>query len=587
MLNVLDATTNKVYGFEDETTPLDTIKSVIDANNNGAISEAKPNWYRDKIQPVLQKTGMDMFQPKFIGGTTAEPDAHRAFFGSAVKDLSFGLIDPIKNSPVMQESVDEHPVISFTGSLVGQTAAVFATAGLSKAIGWTGEIPVLGKMGNAVVNNFKIGALYGAINSGVGEFNKSIDDNASPDLIKVGVDALKTGGVFSLYGGTGAAFKSIPVATAVVSGMAYTISKMEGASEQDALLNAGVMGAFHLVSSTNEKDHPPQKFIEFGNMDGLGDVGKLYGEPGVIKRPEIFVSTSQKEWPVIPKKLTPQEQDVQDKVVAYDIKDVHDSVVAGVNKMKAGYIKSQAPQVHDAIAERTAQEHTMNMEDEIASSAMVSEGGPVAPTTKEILSKHVQDMLGVKEEKPLTPEVNKNPDGKVTKVSDDINSKIVTKGFDELTKEQQAVFDPITKEDQLKKVSELLTKDPEKAKSMALGKEPIPNDLNSQVVFNAVKLKALDDLDINTLRELASSPIATERSVAAQTLSASGFNNGESDPIVAIQEIAKTRQAANNKKTGKGNVEKQKKEEVSKIQKSIKEVVKKQDWEGFIKGLEC
>ena len=165
-------------------------------------------------------------------------------------------------------------------------------------------------------------------------------------------------------------------------------------------------------------------------------------------------------------------------------------------------------------------------------------------------------------------------EGKTAKASTDINTQVVKKGFDELPQEELAKYDPITKADQIEKVSKLLTKDPQKAIDMATGKTPVTGDINSQVIFNAVKNKALAEGDVSTIRDLANSPIATERSVAAQKLGASGFNNGEADPVKAIRDVMKARE--------------QKGVDLKTEAKKIKTIPHtKETWSSFIESIKC
>ncbi|RTK93041.1 hypothetical protein EKI60_06405 [Candidatus Saccharibacteria bacterium] len=547
-INVLDPETNEVLAFP-KTMSADDISQAISDDKNGTITQAKPNWYNDKVRPVLESTGMDMFQPKFLGAKV-EADATRAFITSYAKEASFGLLEN-KNPEVQAitaESQQAHPIASWTGALVGQTQAIFQTLGIGQALGLgkfaskvgvsaleAGNVPVA-KAFQSATQAGGVGALYGAITQGVKEVNKAVEENTYPDLVKVGKKALKDAGLFALYGYVGALVPSKAVGTATISGLAYTLAKVEGASETDALLNGAVMGIFHLASS-NPKSLP-------------------------------------------------------------------DDVVIRLNRIKYDYIVAKNPAIHPEIARRTAQEHTMMVEDQIKAEkeaynakiaenvakptegAVIEKPVPVVASKAEIIQRSVEDMLGVKPiEKPKEPVV----EGKIAKASKDITDKLVSKGFEELLPEQQAQFTPITKEQQLTKVSELIKTDYEKAKNMALGKEPVTGDVNPQVVFNAVKNKALAEMDVETLRGLASSPIATERSLAAQELSASGFDNGigEGDPVAVINKLNKVRKEVTEKKLGKTKVSKEKKDSVTSIKKSIKESVKKQDWEGFIKSLEC
>lgn len=185
-----------------------------------------------------------------------------------------------------------------------------------------------------------------------------------------------------------------------------------------------------------------------------------------------------------------------------------------------------------------------------------------------------------------TPKLPKPVTGTgVSKAASDINRTLVDRGFNELPQEELARYTPITKEDQIQKVSTLLKSDEIAAKRMASGDEPIPSEINSQVLFNAVKNKALETGDFQTLKDLASSPLASERALAAQKLGASGFNNGEIDPVSLMQQITKSRVASVEKRQGaikqvKANAVKDIKTEVSKVNNP-------KTWTDFVKSIEC
>jgi hypothetical protein len=365
MINVLVKETNQVIGFPD-VTDKNTIESVVRGDQYGEITQAKPNWYKDNVQPVLEKWGGNLFQPTFMGAKV-EPDAARAFGSTLAKEASFGLLDST-NKPVNSTSIKEHPVAAWTGSLAGQTAAIFETAGLGGALGLGKAAEVATKAAGpavgAITSNAGVGALYGAITEGVKELNKAVKNNDSPDLIKVGEAALKDAGIFGAYGAAGALIPSIPVATATISGMAYTISKMEGASEEDALLNAGVMGAFHFISSEN---------------------------PG---------------------------------------KGISKNIIDRVTQMKADYIKAMNPAIHDEIVNRTAQEHTMTIESQLKDikkgqevvkddsgnpiTLNIDKNGDPIVEPKEIIQETAKEIIGniketkLKKEEVTAPNIEKN-----------------------------------------------------------------------------------------------------------------------------------------------------------------------------------
>ena len=172
---------------------------------------------------------------------------------------------------------------------------------------------------------------------------------------------------------------------------------------------------------------------------------------------------------------------------------------------------------------------------------------------------------------------------KPTKAALDINKTLVQKGIQELPPEELANYSPIKKDEQIQRVSELLASDLEGAKQMARGEIDVPNEVKSQVLFNAVKEYAKTNNDINLLMELAKSPIAEERSLAAQTLGSSGFNNGGTDPVATITELNKQLKEKKTKTVAKEVVV-----EKTKFKQAVKRArAPKQDWNSFIDEITC
>ena len=137
------------------------------------------------------------------------------------------------------------------------------------------------------------------------------------------------------------------------------------------------------------------------------------------------------------------------------------------------------------------------------------------------------------------------------------------------------------------KVSDFINKHYDVAKKIALGEMPEVNDLRSQELFTGLRVKALAEGDVDTLRELAlsetASAMATElgqRVKALDTLE-------PGDPVKLIRDVQKTRQEVVSKKLGKETIKSETKKEVKKIKETIKKQAKTQDWAGFIKSLEC
>lgn len=194
----------------------------------------------------------------------------------------------------------------------------------------------------------------------------------------------------------------------------------------------------------------------------------------------------------------------------------------------------------------------------------------------------VTDIYNKAQGGELSPET-----GKVAKAASDINKRITEKGFDELPEDELAKYTPVVRKQQVEAVSAVLD-DWEKAQKMGLGKEKIPNNIDPQILYNAVKNKAESDGNIELMRQLASSPIATERSILAQKLGAAGVNNNPDSAVANMTELAKVKEEAVAKRLKSGNVEKTRKEVTGKIKETItKALPKKEDWTSFVESIKC
>jgi hypothetical protein len=212
---------------------------------------------------------------------------------------------------------------------------------------------------------------------------------------------------------------------------------------------------------------------------------------------------------------------------------------------------------------------------------------------KPITKQGEQTPEGFTEVKPTTKELPKfsNPrNPKPAKAASDINKALVAKGFEELPPDEISNYSSITKEDQINKSATLLETDYEASKNMAKTGKGIPRGVNPQVLFNAVKNKALSENDYETLKDLASSPIARARSKAAQTLGASGFNNtaSELDPVQIMQDVERAKENNFQQRTGAKDIDALKNRTVDQISKQIKKHnLQPKDWTSFIESIRC
>ena len=213
-----------------------------------------------------------------------------------------------------------------------------------------------------------------------------------------------------------------------------------------------------------------------------------------------------------------------------------------LNAVKEGEIKERNQPERSGINENRATTET-------GSGDIIEQGGKVQE---------------VQAETPINAEIETKP----AKAAVDINKQLVEQGFNELPDYELAQYTPKSKEVTLQRVSDILSEDYGKAYNMALGKETIPPDVSRQVLYNAVKLDAYAKGDVQAIMELAKSPIATERSLLAQKLGESGFNNSVIvDPVKDIQDISKTR-TETAQRTGKKVASE---EEIAKLTKQAEE----------------
>lgn len=112
----------------------------------------------------------------------------------------------------------------------------------------------------------------------------------------------------------------------------------------------------------------------------------------------------------------------------------------------------------------------------------------------------------------------------------------LTKGFEGLTK-----YETANMKEQINKANEIINKDPLEAKQIAMGQKNPPGDVRSESVFVAVENKALQEGDVETLRDLATkSTVSKEASIMGQRIRILRERNPES-PVLAIEEVAQAR----------------------------------------------
>ena len=178
--------------------------------------------------------------------------------------------------------------------------------------------------------------------------------------------------------------------------------------------------------------------------------------------------------------------------------------------------------------------------------------------------KPIKDIYNKAKEIPVEPK------GKVSGVAKSIEAKAIEQGLIEKGFDKLAEYDPVTIKEQSKLVSDIMSKDIEMAKRIALGQEPLPKGVKGASIFQAMEDYAMKTKDGKLALDIANSPIATEISTAGQTLRLSAERTQDT-ATAKIREIKKEREKAVEKKL-KGKKPKKVKDSIN---KSLKEKSKK------------
>ena len=142
-----------------------------------------------------------------------------------------------------------------------------------------------------------------------------------------------------------------------------------------------------------------------------------------------------------------------------------------------------------------------------------------------------------KVEKPVE---QTNKETKTTGLANRLEQEAVKAGIIQ-DMENKTEYSTINHEDQAKRSIDLVNKDYELAKRIAIGEEQAPDGLKNLSVYNAVKVRAIREGDTSTIRDLGTSKVAKELSEAAQTLGLAERRD-PLDPVNAIRDLSKTKE---------------------------------------------
>lgn len=180
-----------------------------------------------------------------------------------------------------------------------------------------------------------------------------------------------------------------------------------------------------------------------------------------------------------------------------------------------------------------------------------------------------------------TKPIEEGPTTKPTKLASTLEADTVAKGI-EADFGKSPEYSTMNMRDQAVKAIEVI-KDTKRTNDILEGKVTPPEGIKLGSVYTAAKLDAIKRGDVNRINELSRSKVNELASSYGQEVKAFDSNIAN-DPVRIIKEVRETR-AKNNEKASRVRTAKAITEEIKVEVK--KKTPTKQDWEGFIRNLEC
>ena len=209
--------------------------------------------------------------------------------------------------------------------------------------------------------------------------------------------------------------------------------------------------------------------------------------------------------------------------------------------------------------------------------ATAGKTGAVIPTTEKPAV-----VEAVAEKATAVPVTGK---GKISKIAGSIEAKSIeqglTKGYGHL-----AEYTPIVIKEQAQKASDLINTNIDEARRVIRGEKPLPEGLKGTALITAMEEHIKKTADGEMASELASSPLVSGTSAAAQELRLAAERDPES-PVKAIQDINKLLEESAKKRQAGQNINKAKNNIFSNIKNEIKKANSSQSWEQFILSIRC
>jgi len=175
--------------------------------------------------------------------------------------------------------------------------------------------------------------------------------------------------------------------------------------------------------------------------------------------------------------------------------------------------------------------------------------------------------------------------GKVSKIATSIEAKSIeqglTKGYGHL-----AEYTPIVIKEQAQKASNLINTNINEARKIIRGEIPLPEGLKGTALITAMEDYVKKTADGELASELASSPLVSGTSAAAQELRLAAERDPES-PVKAIADINKLLEETAQKRYPKQILAKAKENVTNSIKSEIKKANTAYSWQAFIESIQC
>lgn len=175
---------------------------------------------------------------------------------------------------------------------------------------------------------------------------------------------------------------------------------------------------------------------------------------------------------------------------------------------------------------------------------------------------------------------------KTSRLALNIEQNAIEKGFSKKFGDLPE-YQTVNLKEQAKLAADLLKADASRALRIALGDEKPPNNILPEMVLDAVERQAIKAGDVETLRDLSRSKLTSEATAMGQRIRSLAERDQDS-PVKAMQDVIKSREEALKRRNKGKDISKLKKEAVDGIKKEIKKASpKKEDWQSFIKSIQC